>query len=174
MFKVGDKVRLTDQAKYSGSWAGEMEVVSDSIYGAVLCRHPKRGVGSFYVTELELVPLPRRLYRKGDKVTLTVEVIADQTTSHLIAVQFSNGHTTTLVAKNLDTGTLEPAPEPPYVPKPGEKFRFKTGPSEHHWSRNCILVWMDDKSIVYDVDGYRTCNNRHSMFQTGDFKRVED
>ena len=97
----------------------------------------------------------KRLFKKGDKVTLTVEVRAAQKPNQatLLTRLVGSGVSIWLSPSSLSFGTLTPVPEPAYVPEVGDLFQFvsKNGspPSwDGHYACRCLFV--DDDRIVWE------------------------
>lgn len=157
MFKVDDRVQLKNQARFGGVWTGPMTIskVAPTLSYSIYVKHPLRGRGAFDPHELELVEPEVPLFRKGDKITVTYEVLQDEPERRPGAdrhvrvtapgVRAADG--VTRIAEFLAAGTIERAPEPPYVPKPGDKFNFGII-SDPAVLNTCI--WSDDKGLLYE------------------------
>lgn len=100
----------------------------------------------------------------GDKFTLEYEVVrADSVAVNVRPVASSVTVNSFFLKKTIQdrNGTL--TFKAPFVPKPGERFA---------WGHNqdFTLVWMDDKSIVYDET--KTGERVSGSLLNKDFKRV--
>lgn len=185
-FKVGDKVRKIR------NFAGTEGVVVDVYGGLVHYQVTKEGadshgprlneMGSDYANYFELIPPEElRLFRKGDKVTVTYEVMEDKKApadKHCVMVNpigrelphpggyLRRGDAT------LRYGKLEPAPEPSYVPKPGDLFRLKSGGALYFNVCRCLFV--DEKSLMYEsgIEPSLRFIMHFSQFKNPVFERV--
>lgn len=105
--------------------------------------------------KLHVPPIP--LFRKGDKVVVEYEVIADEPPQlngvyrpvYVTANGVRAGGGVARLAEFLAAGTITRAPEPSYLPKPGDKFIFS--------GSRCLCIFADAKSIMYEnrTSGYR-------------------
>lgn len=152
-FKVGDRVKtiikpyctrlkknqeltITRITNYVGPTRGPMYAFDDTCNGV-------------YEAEIELaVPL----FRKGDKVLVKYTVEQDQVAGQQnirVSVPGLDGQYITCGRTMLEAGTITRAPEPPYVPKVGDKFIFS--------GIRCLCLFADEKSIMYEnrANGHR-------------------
>ena len=113
----------------------------------------------------------RRLYRKGDKITITFEVIEDQRRYEAVWVRVGEHYQRYLVSEILDQGKLEPAPEPPYVPKIGDEFHFWPDAKADGYPP-CKCIWIDNKSIVFERVERRGSRGIASLSTAYDFVRA--
>lgn len=99
--------------------------------------------------------MTKRLYKKGDKVTVTFTVIKDQHSyeKHVYTQSPVKEQPLYRSAKMLDAGVLEPVPETPYVPKPGDRFKLLTNSSGRIGLDIARCVFSDDHTVLYEYEG---------------------
>lgn len=157
MFEIGAKVRVKDTGP---SYRGQVGIVEPSLgQSACIVKFSDGFRDAYFFVDLELVEEPRRLYRKGDKITVTYTVTTDEADSMNAArnnqlpvtapglSEKSGSHYVSLAM--LREGVLEPAPEPPYVPKPGDEFFLY--PSHRMSPYTCLYI--DDRVILTRRNG---------------------
>lgn len=157
-FKVGDRVKVFSKPYCQRAVVGA-EYVINKIHNY---SGPNRGqlYGVEAADEINLfdceIKLAVPLFRKGDKVLVEYTVEYDEDKS--VDAQRGSGLpvsapglqvSTTRSLNMLRAGTITRAPEPPYVPKVGDKFSFllsSGAPSEYVNT----LIFSDDKGILYE------------------------
>src|SRR5690606_6605313 len=102
-----------------------------------------------------------RLYRTGDKITITYEVVKDQRNYwDEVKVSIAGREAIKPLSRHPDTlrlGTLEAAPEPPYLPKPGDVFYFIYADNSVSSPYKCS-AWDGDEGFFHrsaDGKGFR-------------------
>jgi len=180
MFKTGQLVQVrADKDIWNGEWSGPMEVKCDSTGGGTTVIHPRHGAGRFDSLRLELVTSAVPLFRKGDKILIEYEVVKDEPqrvpgADRHVEVTYPGQRGTnaaTRLAEMLATGSITRAPEPPYVPKPGDWFHFWRSRKGVYPPVRCI--WIDDRGIVSENEaGERNYHAREGMIYSTKFDFV--
>jgi hypothetical protein len=163
-FKVGDRVITTVRPYCMALEKGQELTITDvgRDHGPARERRYRfddtdNGV---YETEIELVPT---LFRKGDKVLVEYTVTQDQASNQVnisVSSPGLNGTHLTLSLNQLREGAITRAPEPPYVPEVGDRFKFGKLTCPY------TLVFIDAKSLVYETpEGGRGYSSRYDTEQ---------
>lgn len=168
-FKVGDRVKVTSKPYCTRAIVGAEYTIS--IIRAYIGRNRGQLYGveadeelNLYDCEIELAAPP--LFRKGDKVLVEFTVVEDQTKAFSVYCTSPGMGLHRRSIAMLNAGTITRAPEPPYVPKVGDKFSFLLSSGEPLEHVN-TLVFADFKGLLYEDEfGYRyTADSDHKYFK---------
>ena len=117
-----------------------------------------------------------RLYRTGDKITITYEVVRDQRNSwDEVKVSIAGREAIKPLSRHPDTlrlGTLEAAPEPPYLPKPGDIFYFVYSDKSVSPSLYRCIAWDGDEGFFHQQVGGPGVRAWHPVARGYDFKKA--
>lgn len=182
-FQIGDRVRLDRHGARNFTLKADITATVSALIGTdIRVKVPADHRDKFcienytYPSEaFSLVAPAPLLFRKGDKVLVEYTVECNQADSLnasrnnqlKVSAEGLGEHKYVSIAM-LNAGSITRAPEPPYVPKPGDKFHF--WPSRKGVYPPVLCIWIDDRGVVSENEaGERNYHAREGMLYSSKF-----